>query len=131
MNTRLRTRFLLAAMLAGTFTAAQAAGPATYRCGGIGTDESQQMKADARNHSMMLTFASATGAYLADVTVDIRSAKGESVVSAKCSGPIMLVDVPDAGTYQILAQYNGVGKQQALQAGPGKGASATFTWPAN
>ena len=96
---------------------------ATYRCGGIGSDESQQMKADAVNHDLMLTFASSTGAYLADVKVDISNAKGESVAAGNCKGPIMLVDVPEAGEYRVTAQYNGMARQHAArgQAGQGRG----------
>jgi hypothetical protein len=128
------TPILLGLALAAALSAqapAQAAG-ATYRCGGIGTDESQQMKAEAANHDMMLTFASSTGAYLADVKVDISNAKGESVAAGNCKGPIMLVDVPEAGEYRITAQYNGVTKQQSMHVGrPGKGAGSTFVWAAD
>ena len=110
---------------------AQAAG-AAFRCGGIGSDESQQMKADAVNHDLMLTFASSTGAYLADVKVDISNAKGESVVAGNCNGPIMLVDVPAAGEYRVSALYNGMARQQTLHVGqPGKGTAATFVWAAD
>ena len=90
------------------------------------------MKADAVNHDLMLTFASSTGAYLADVKVDISNAKGESVAAGNCKGPIMLVDVPEAGEYRVTAQYNGMARQQTLRVGkPGKGAAATFVWAAD
>jgi hypothetical protein len=103
---------------------------ASFICGGVGVDEQQNMKAAASQHDLMLTFAVSNGAFLADVDVQIRSAKGPVVLSAKCNGPIMLVDLPSGGTWSVTARANGETRQKSVAAGAGKHAQATFIWPA-
>ena len=106
------------------------AGPrASFICGGVGVDEQQSMKAAAGQHDLMLTFAVSNGAFLADVDVQIRGANGPVVLSAKCSGPIMLVDLPSGGTWSVTARAKGQTRQKSVAAGGGKHAQATFTWP--
>lgn len=128
------THLILSLVLAGGFAQAnaQARAAGNFRCGGVGIDQSTQMKADAAKHDIFLTFAVAsTGAYLSDVDVDIRDAKGAQVAAGKCSGPILLADVPAAGTYQVTATYKGVARQQTVtvgKSGKGAGAGQTLTW---
>ncbi len=123
---------LIALALAAVLVYGHAATPATFRCGGIGSEEAQAMKAESPNHDMMLTFASGTGAFVADVQVDIRNASGEAVLNTNCAGPIMLVDVSEAGNYKVTAVFNGVKKEQTLRVprpGAGNLASSAFAWP--
>jgi hypothetical protein len=130
-----RSLFLLA--LAGTLTVALAqrpmlteAGSASYVCGGVGLDEQQEMKNAARGHDLMLTFATSTGAYVADVNVDIRNSRGDAVLNVQCGGPIMLVDLPAAGSYRITAEVAGVARQRTVKvARAGHLAAAVFVWP--
>ena len=119
---------LLAGQACCTWALAQ--GTATYICGGIGEADQKAIKAQAAQHHLMLTFAVDNGAYLADVDVQIRDGKGTTVLSAKCGGPIMLVDLPSAGTWNVTARSNGQTRQRQIAAGPGKPVQATFTWPA-
>jgi hypothetical protein len=106
------------------------ASEASFVCGGVGLDEQQSMKSAASQHDLMLTFAASNGAYLADVDVEIRNSKGAVVLSAKCNGPLMLVDLPAAGTWSITARANGETRRKTLTAGSGRHAQTTFTWPA-
>ncbi|HXD41611.1 MAG TPA: carboxypeptidase regulatory-like domain-containing protein [Ramlibacter sp.] len=106
------------------------AGAATYVCGGVGFDEQQAIKSDARRHDLMLTFAETSGAYLAGVDVQIANAKGGVVLSATCDGPIMLVDLPGGGSWRVTAQVNGQTRQKTISAGPRRPAQATLLWPA-
>jgi len=78
-----------------------------YLCGGIGQEEASYMKQQARNYDLALTFATRTGAYLADVDVNIKNAKGDDVLQAKCDGPMLLVNLPKSGTYRINAETSG------------------------
>lgn len=78
-----------------------------YLCGGIGQEEASYMKQQARNYDLALTFATRTGAYLADVDVNIKNAKGDDVLQAKCDGPMLLVNLPKSGTYRISAETSG------------------------
>lgn len=103
---------------------------ATYVCGGVGLDEQAEIKAQAGKYDLMLTFAVSTGAYLADVDVEVRSAKGLVVLNAKCEGPIMLVDLPGSGTWRVTARVNGQTRQKTITTGSGRLTRATFIWPA-
>lgn len=105
-------------------------GAATFVCGGVGSGEQEAIKAQAASHDLMLTFAVSTGAYLADVDVQIRDAKGAVVLSATCGGPIMLVDLPARGVWRVTARANGQVREKTVTAGGGTRAQATLTWPA-
>lgn len=119
----------LAPLLAAAQLTPQQAGEVSYVCGGVGQSEQQEMKAAARRYDMMLTFAVSTGQYLADVDVEIRNRRGEVVLSARCDGPLMLVDLPAAGRYTISAQANGQERRRTVTT-TGRGpAHAVFTWP--
>jgi type 1 fimbria pilin len=102
---------------------------AAFRCGGVGTEDQQRMKSEAAQHALMLTFATTGGAYLADVDVEIHRG-GQVVLQGHCGGPIMLVDLAPAGSYEITATSQGRTQKKSVTLG-GKPASATFTWPAS
>lgn len=108
----------------------QRVGAAAYVCGGVSSDEQQAIKAQARRHDLMLTFAVSSGAYLADVEVQIRDAKGAVVLSATCGGPIMLVDLPARASWHVTARANGQAREKTVTAGGGTRAQATLIWPA-
>jgi hypothetical protein len=102
----------------------------SFRCGGIGQAEQDQFKAEAAQHDALLTFALSTGAYVSDVDVRITDKAGKAVVQGRCDGPLMLVDLPGKGTYQVSATYEGMARSKSL-AVKGKPARATFIWPAS
>lgn len=105
----------------------QKAGAVTYVCGGVGVDEQQAIKAQAAKYDLMLTFAVSSGAYLADVDVEVKDAKGAVVLSARCDGPIMLVDLPGRGPWRVTALANGQTRQRTVAGG--RPARVTFLWP--
>jgi hypothetical protein len=123
--------FAQASVSNATATASSAGGhanAASFRCGGVGVDEQQRMKADAAHHDLLVTFAQSTGAYLADVDVSIRSG-GRTVLQGHCGGPLMLVDLSPKGRYEIDARApNGTEQHKTVTVG-GHPASVTFTWP--
>lgn len=103
----------------------------TYMCGGVGANETAMMKQSARDYDMMLTFATKTGQYLADVNVDIKDAKGNSLVQTRCSGPIMLVDFPQGGTYRVHAEAGGysLNKTARISGKQNRTARLVMHWP--
>jgi hypothetical protein len=103
---------------------------ASFICGGVSQGEQERMKSEAPRHDLMLTFAVDTGAYLADVDVQIRDARGTVIVAAKCGGPIMLVDLPRHENWYVTAQSNGRSREKTITAGAGHAARAIFVWPA-
>lgn len=120
--------FALAALPAVLPAFAQAQAP--FVCGGVAQDGQQAMEARAPGHDVMLTFAAAGGAYLADVDVQIRDARGGIVLQARCDGPMMLVDLPRAGNYEIAATSGGHTLRRSAQlGGSGKPQRLTFHWP--
>lgn len=107
-----------------------AAGAATYECGGVGQPDSEAMKARAGEHDLMLTFAESTGAYLADIEVEIKDGRGAVVLSTTCDGPIMLVDLPRAGRWRITARSDGQTQRRTITTTRGRTARITLLWPA-
>lgn len=110
-----------------TASGASGAQAAAFRCGGVGEEDQQRMKAEAAQHALMLTFATADGAYVADVDVEIRRG-GQAVLQGHCGGPIMLVDLAPSGSYEVLATARGHTQRQSISIGS-KPASITLRWP--
>lgn len=100
----------------------------SFRCGGIGQGEQERMKAEAPQHDLMLTFATPSGAYLADVDVQIRRGK-DVVLQGHCGGPLMLVDLAPKGSYEITATSNGREQRKTVSLGASKPARLSFVWP--
>lgn len=106
----------------------------TYLCGGVGEEETAYMKQEAKGYDLMLTFATRDGAYLADVDVDIRDAKGNSVLQMACDSPILLVDLPRSGTYRVRAETAGFELNRTVKVSAGEKkrqrvANAVLSWP--
>ena len=106
----------------------------TYLCGGVGAEEAAYMKQEARSYDLMLTFAARDGAYLADVDVDIKDARGNPVLQMACDAPILLVDLPRSGNYRVRAEAAGYELNQTVKVNAGKRsrrnvAAAVLSWP--
>ncbi|OWW21011.1 hypothetical protein [Noviherbaspirillum denitrificans] len=106
----------------------------TYMCGGVGEEESTFMKQRAKDYDLMLTFATRSGAYLADVDVDIRDAAGNTVLQIACDSPILLVDLPKGGTYKVRAETAGYALNKTVRVAGGRQhaqhvASSILSWP--
>jgi hypothetical protein len=109
---------------------AATASAASYRCGGVGDASQKRLKAEASQHDLMLTFATPSGAYLADVDVQVRR-DSEVVLQAHCGGPLMLMDLGRKGTYEIDATSNGRTQHKAVTLGAKKPVDLSFVWPAS
>lgn len=106
----------------------------TYLCGGVGEEEAAYMKKEAKGYDLMLTFAARDGAYLADVDVDIKDAKGNSVLQTACDAPILLVDLPRSGTYRVRAETAGYQLNKTVKVATSAKkrphvAAAVLSWP--
>lgn len=108
--TRALLTTLLAAALAAPALAAEPAeqtqGSTRYLTGGIGQDEVQALREASSRYPLAMTFTANTGQYVADVKVTIRGRKGETLLDAVSSGPMMLVDLPP-GQYTVTATLEG------------------------
>jgi hypothetical protein len=123
-----RLRILTAAAAVCTMFAAQAA-DAAYMCGGVGQADQERMKAQIADHDAFLTFAQQGGAYLADVDVRVVDSRGSEVLRGRCDGPLMLLDLPAAGKYRVIATVDGEQRDKTINVGRGT-ARAVFVWPA-
>ena len=143
MNKRIERCTMAAAMalgsmaFAGILSTAQAGlppvqqqGSVQYVSGGIGLDESEAMKAAAKDYPLALTFAAQRDGkadYVANVAVTISDAHGKSVLQVTAEGPYMLVKLP-AGNYKISATYNGQAQQREVSVQNSGTARAVFEW---
>ena len=102
----------------------------TYLCGGVGEEESDAMKQAASDYDLMVTFATSTGAYLADVSVVIADARGRPLLRTGCDAPIMLVEFEKPGNYRVRADANGhtVTRNARVRSG-GKVRTVAMAWP--
>ena len=143
MNKRLERCTLAALMavgslaIAGVLSTAQAAmppvkhqGSVQYVSGGIGIDESEAMKAAAKDYPLALTFAALRGGqadYVASIGVVIHDAQGKEVLKATAEGPYMLIKLP-AGAYKVQASYEGKAQERAVTVQNTGTARAVFEW---
>jgi len=102
----------------GTLPAMKVQGNARFACGGIGSDESNAMRAAMKDHPLALLFARAGGEYLANVDVTIKSAGGDTALAMRASGPVCLIDLP-AGRYTVEARSEGMTKTHTVMVGRG------------
>jgi hypothetical protein len=100
-----------------------------YLCGGVGLDESDYMKSEARLHGLLMTFTTVDGSYLAKVHVDIADNRGKPLMSVDCDAPMLLVDLPRGDRYRILAQTGGASLSRSASVKAGGGNRVVFVWP--
>ena len=100
-----------------------------YLCGGVGLDESEYMKSQARSHGLLMTFATTDGSYLAKVHIDIADSRGKPLMSVDCDAPMLLVDLPRGNRYRILAQTGGASLSRTASVKSGGGNRVVFVWP--
>lgn len=98
-----------------------------FTCGGVGQGDQDRIKSEAASHHALVTFASASGAYVAGVEVKVTGPGGKVVLQGTCEGPLMLLDVPAPGRYRIDAAYGGRQQHKDVQLGTGS-AKVSFTW---
>jgi len=113
----------------------QSNGAVEYVSGGIGKDEADTLKQQSADYALTLEFASSRtaegdvspGAYLSDVKVDIRDAQGRQMLDTTAQGPLLLVRLPP-GDYTVVADWNGVRKEHAVDLPAGARRHVVFMW---
>ena len=132
MNTRSFGRALAPALLLAVTLPALAAGQgeAAFRCGGVGQSDQASIKQEAPRHDALLTFATPSGSYLAGVDFTVSSSNGHVVLQGTCDGPLMLLDVPHAGSYRVQANYQGRSQTKTVHMGEHT-ARLSFLWDAS
>lgn len=98
-----------------------------FIAGGIGLDESEQIKALANEFSLTVVVAATSGAYLADTQVSIRDAQGQSVLDTHLASPYLLVELA-AGRYDVEAVHKGIRQQRRVMVGNNLRARVVFAF---
>ena len=82
--------------------------------GGAGQDERDAMQARAAQYNLAMTFANRkSGAFRADIAVQVRDAKGDIVLAADNAGPLLYAKLAP-GAYRVTAKA--LGRAQSQQA---------------
>lgn len=100
-----------------------------YVAGGIGLDESEQMKAMARDFPLSITVAAKSGAYLADSHIKIQDARGQVVLDTQLDSPYLLVDLAP-GKYSVEAKFQGKTQRRSVDLSASLPAQVTFGFDA-
>jgi hypothetical protein len=98
-----------------------------FIAGGIGLDQSEQMKAAARDFPLSITVAATSGAYLADSHIRIDEARGKLVLDMQLEEPYLLVDL-SPGKYSVEATLQGRKQQRSVEIAAGTPAKIVFSF---
>ncbi len=90
-----------------------------YVSGGIGLEESEQLKQMADKFSLQLVISSRGGAYLADTRVTIIGANSQKILDAQIDAPWLLVDLAP-GSYKVFVAHAGLTQERNVTLAAGK-----------
>lgn len=112
MNTLARqctVGLLAGAVLVSGAMADRSEGAMRFESGGATLEEFQQLNQRANDYSLKLVLAAkGSGAYLADVDVEIVALpQRERVLQTRTEGPLLLADLPP-GRYEVTGNFDGV-----------------------
>ena len=98
-----------------------------FIAGGIGLEESEQMKIASQEFPLTVIVATNTGAYLADTHIAIEDLKGHPVLETQVDGPYLLVDLA-RGTYRVEATHEGQKQRRSVDIDAGTHARVVFSF---
>ena len=89
-----------------------------YVSGGVGVDSQERLNSMRSSYNTKLVFTLNEGNFLANIPVKITDARGRVVVDDVSEGPIFMAKLP-AGSYTVMATYDGKTQTRRIQAGSG------------
>jgi hypothetical protein len=98
--------------------------------GGVGSDESKALRAEAKKWPLNIEFSEHMGnkdAWVSGVRLKIMDAKKNTLFEESCNGPIFLAKLA-TGTYDIVASYQGVEKKRQIKIEDGKSQRVSINW---
>jgi len=101
-----------------------------YVNGGIGTEEADAVRAQARAYPLELVFtrhAAERDEFLADVNLLIEDGSGRVVLERAGQGPIFLAALPD-GQYTVTAEYRGQTQTRRVVIAHGRHEKVSLVW---
>ena len=117
-----------AAPLAQAQMQPQTQGDVTFVSGGIADDWQQAMEAQKSQYNLHLLFAQeGTGAYFANVPVQITDGSGRTVLNAVSQGPFFYARLKP-GTYKVTASHGGQAVTKTATVPGSGGADLDYRW---
>ncbi|MEO8407539.1 MAG: hypothetical protein ABI476_03830, partial [Oxalobacteraceae bacterium] len=102
----------------------------SYVSGGIGAAQQQALKSMRKDYNLLLTFAvKKSGAYLADIKVNIQNAKGDKVLDTVSSGPLFYAKLAP-GKYRVMAESKDKVLTKSVSIGKRGAKDLYFYWDA-
>ena len=99
-----------------------------YINGGIGQDESDDMRANAGQYNLRLYFSEAKqGQSISDVAVTITNKKGTVLLDIADGGPMLFVHMEN-GIYKVACLHNGVVFTKVVKVANHKGVNVHLNW---
>jgi len=106
----------------------QTQGNVTYVSGGIADDWQQSMESQRSQYNLHLLFAEiGTGAYFANLPVQITDGSGNTVLSAVSQGPFFYARLP-AGRYTVTASHAGQAITRTAYVPAGGSVDLDYRW---
>ena len=98
--------------------------------GGVGLDESQSMREEAKKWPLAIEFSEhidKTDAWISGARLTIINKNGKTIFDEPCNGPMFLAKLAP-GKYQLIASYQGVSKKKTIDIQEGKSLKESFNW---
>jgi hypothetical protein len=103
------------------------AGDVTYISGGIGSDDQQALKAEAKNYNLAITSSDKTGDFAASTDLVITGKQGHEMIRVDSAGPLFYARLP-AGDYTIEATNGTQHETRKVKVSTGKQADVHLIW---
>lgn len=98
--------------------------------GGVGSDESKALRAEAKKWPLNIEFSERLGnkdVWVSGVRLKIMDSKKNTLFEESCNGPIFLAKLAP-GTYDIVASYQDVEKKRQIKIENGKSERVSMSW---
>ncbi len=79
--------------------------------GGVGEEDYDQLQSSRSHYNVRLLFTETSGAYVSDVKVSLRNAKGVEIATTTTEGPVLFLKLKP-GVYSVKATVSGVVKTE-------------------
>jgi hypothetical protein len=108
-------------------TAPSASNDTFFISGGVGKAERDRLEAMSRDYNFKMQMATSGGAFVSDVNVKIKDAKGNVVLETVTDGPLLMAKLP-TGKYTVTASKFGETKTQTVQVGAKSSKPVNIFW---
>jgi hypothetical protein len=99
-----------------------------FTTGGIGEEQQEGLRAIANQYNLKLAFAAKGGGLIGgDVKVKVRNSKGNTVLETTSTAPCLFAQLP-AGSYHVIADYQGKTQDKTIMARSPKNPGTSLIW---